>query len=238
VLPAWVAWCAEAPDAATTSFRLVEVPSADPVPAELRGRRLAFIDGAVLGDDAPAAELLAPLRALAPEFDTVARVPAASLVRLHLEPEGPTPGYASSMLISELPDAAIAAVIEATGPQSGTRLAVTELRQLGGALARTDPASGALSSLDGAFLALGLGLDGDPAVWPQLREDAARYLAALEPWASGRQYLPMLDERTDTRKAFPPGVHAKVSAIRSAVDPEGLFVAQHDVTSPRAGENS
>src|SRR4051794_19171368 len=116
VLPAWAAWCADAPEAATTSFRLVEVPVLDGVPAELHGRRLAIVDGAVLSDDAFAAEVLAPLRALAPEFDTVSRVPAASLVRLHLDPEGPTPAYASSTLVSALPDAAIAAVLDAAGP--------------------------------------------------------------------------------------------------------------------------
>lgn len=224
VLPAWVAWCAGAPEEATTAFRLVDVPAAEPVPLELHGRRLAMVDGAVLGDDAFAAEVLAPLRALRPEFDSVARVPADSLVRLHLEPEGPMPAYASSTLVSALPDAAVAAVVTAAGPRSGTRLAVAELRQLGGALARPDPAGGALASLDGAFLALGLGLGEDAT---DLRADAARYLSALEPWATGRQYLPMLDERTDTRKVFPPGVHARLSAIRRAVDPAGLFVAPH-----------
>jgi FAD/FMN-containing dehydrogenase len=224
VLPAWVSWCADAPEEATTSFRLVEVPSADPVPPALRGRRLAMVDGAVLGDDAFAADVLAPLRALAPEFDTVTRVPAESLVRLHLEPEGPTPAYASSTLVSALPDAALTAVVEAAGPRSGTRLAVAELRQLGGALSRPDPAGGALTSLDGAFLALGLGLGQDAS---DVRADAARFLTALEPWATGRQYLPMLDERTDTRKVFPLGVHARLSAIRAAVDPDRLFVAQH-----------
>jgi FAD/FMN-containing dehydrogenase len=229
VLPAWVDWCDGAPEEATTSFRLLEVPVDDWVPAELRGRRLAVIDGAVLGTDESAAEVLAPLRALAPEIDTVSRVPAASLVRLHLEPEGPTPGYASSTLVSGLPDEAIAAVIDAVGPTSGNRLTVAELRQLGGALARPAPGGGALSSLDGQFLALGLGLglQGDPDVWPRLREDAARYLSALDPWATGVHYLPMLDDRTDTRKAFPPEVHARLAQIRRAADPDRLFVPPH-----------
>jgi hypothetical protein len=229
VLPAWVAWCAEAPDEATTAFRLIDVPAAPAIPGELRGRRIAMIDGAVLGDDASAAELLAPLRALQPEFDTVARVPAASLVRLHLDPEGPTPAYASSTLVTGLPDAAIAGIIGAVGPGSGTRLAAAELRQLGGALARPDPDGGALSFLDGQFLALGLGLGGgDDADWARQRDDAARFLAAVEPWATGRQYLPMLDARTDTRKVFAPGVHARLSAIRRAADPGNLFLAAHD----------
>jgi hypothetical protein len=219
-----VAWCADAPEEATTSFRLVEVPADELIPVELHGRRLAMIDGAVLGDDAFAADVLAPLRALRPEFDTVERVPADTLPRLHLDPEGPTPAYASSTLISGLPDEAIAAVMAAAGPGSDNRLAVAELRQLGGALGRPHRGGGALDSLDGAFLALGLGLGEDAS---DVREDAARFLAAVGPWATGRQYLPMLDERTDTRKVFPPGVHARLSAIRRGADPAGLFLAPH-----------
>jgi FAD/FMN-containing dehydrogenase len=229
VLPAWVAWCADAPEEATSAFRLLDVPSVEPIPAELHGRQIAMIDGAVLGDDAFAAEVLAPLRALAPEFDTIARVPAASLVRLHLDPEGPTPAYASSTLVSGLPDAALAGILGAVGPGSGTRLAAAELRQLGGAVSRPAPDGGALSFLDGRFLALGLGLGGgDDDDWARQREDAARFLAAVEPWATGRQYLPMLDDRTDTRKVFPPGVHARLSAVRRAADPGNLFLAPHD----------
>ncbi|MGY1665578.1 FAD-binding oxidoreductase [Geodermatophilus sp. SYSU D00696] len=231
VLPGWVAWCATAPEEATTAFRLLEVPTGPEIPAELRGRRLAMVDGAVLGDDATAADVLAPLRALRPEIDTVTRVPASSLVRLHLDPEGPTPAYASSMLVSDLPDAAVAAVVDAAGPRSGNRLAAAELRQLGGALGRPASDGGALSLLEGRFLALGLGLGQGPddgaAHWAQQRADAARFLSALEPWATGRHYLPMLDERTDTRKVFPPGVHARLSAVRRAVDPGALFVAAH-----------
>lgn len=233
VLPGWVAWCADTPDDVTSSFRLLEAPDDDSMPAEIRGRRLAVIDGAVLGDDAFAAEVLAPLRALTPEIDTVDRVPAASLVVLHLDPEGPTPAYASSTLVSQLPDAAIASVLDAAGPQSGNTLAMVELRQLGGALSRPDPDGGILASLDGAFLALGVGLESDPAGWPQQREDAARFLGAVEPWATGREYLPMVDDSTDTRKAFAPDVHARLSTIRREVDPHGLFMAPHP--SPQAG---
>src|SRR4029453_15872037 len=33
VLPAWVAWCADAPDEVTSAFRLLDVPAAEPIPA-------------------------------------------------------------------------------------------------------------------------------------------------------------------------------------------------------------
>ena len=226
VLPAWSHWTASAPEAATTSLRLVTAPPLPHIPAELHGRELVVIDGAVLGDDESAAEILAPLRALRPEFDTVERVPAPSLVRLHLEPEGPTPGYASSRLMSGLPDDAIAAVLDIAGPGAADGPDITEFRQLGGALHR--PYEGAaLSSLDGEFLVLGFGLRPDPAEWDEAREHAVRLLDALEPWQTGHEYLPMLDDRSDTRKAFPPGVHARLSALRAAVDPDRLFVGPH-----------
>lgn len=227
VLGGWAAWCADAPDEATTAFRLLDVPDAEPLPAAVRGRRLAVVDGAVLGDDAFATDVLAPLRALSPEIDTVARVPAASLVRLHLDPEGPTPAYASSTLICDLPDAAIAAIVDAAGPGSGTTLAVAEVRQLGGALSMPDPAGGALPSLDGRFLVLGVGLGSDAAHWPQQHADTARLLAAVQPWGTGRTYLPMTEQGADTRTAFPADVHARLAAIRRSADPHGLFVAPH-----------
>ncbi len=147
--------------------------------------------------------------------------------------QGIEPATLRYQLVSELPDAAIAGIVDAVGPGSGTRLAAAELRQLGGALARPDPAGGALAALDGQFLALGLGLGGgDDVAWAQQREDAARFLSAVEPWATGRQYLPMLDARTDTRKVFPPGVHARLSAVRQAADPGDLFVAVHHAGTP------
>ncbi|HET6876405.1 MAG TPA: FAD-binding oxidoreductase [Jatrophihabitans sp.] len=235
VLPAWAEWATHAPDAATTSFRLLKAPPLPHIPAELQGRGLVLVDGAILGSDETAAEIIAPLRALRPEFDTVTRVPAPTVVRLHLEPEGPTPAYASSRLLTGLPDDAIAAVIDSVGPNSGTRLDIAEFRQLGGALLRPDPGS-ALSSLDGQFLVLGLALGDDPAEWNRLRGDAGRLLHALEPWTTGRQYLPMLDDNTDTRKAFPPDVHARLSALRAALDPERLFVGQH-MTAVQAGRS-
>jgi FAD/FMN-containing dehydrogenase len=226
VMPAWARWAASAPDAATTSLRLLYAPPMDHIPQPLHDRRLLVIDGAVLGSDAEAAEIIAPLRALRPEFDSMTRVPAPSLVRLHLDPEGPAPAYASSRLMSGLPDAAVEAVIAAVGPDSGTRLSIAEFRQLGGALRRPDPTS-ALSSLDGEFLVLGVALGLDPSRWDRLRSDAAELLTAVEPWTTGSQYLPMLDDRIDTRKAFPADVHARLSKLRAAVDPDRVFVGQH-----------
>jgi FAD/FMN-containing dehydrogenase len=223
VLPAWAAWSVDAPDHVTTSFRLVQAPDLPSVPPELRCRQLAVIDGAVLGS----ADVLRPLQALWPEVDTFGLVPPQALARMHLEPEGPTPGYVRSTLLAELPDAAVDAMLAAAGPGSGSSLLVAELRQLGGALGRPDPRGGALDRLDGAFLALGIGVDGDPDGYARVVQDAGNLVTALEPWGTGGHYLPMVDDEAQARTGFAPDAFARLTAVRRQVDPGGLLVPQH-----------
>src|SRR5690349_15210872 len=104
VLTAWAAWAVSAPDHVTTSFRIMHFPPLEEVPAPLRGRSVVMIDGAVQGDPA----VIEPLRAaVEPEIDTFAMVPAASLVRLHQDPEAPMPYVGGTALIDALPAPAI-----------------------------------------------------------------------------------------------------------------------------------
>jgi FAD/FMN-containing dehydrogenase len=95
VLTAWADWSVDAPDEVTTSFRILQLPPIPEIPEPIRGRNLVMIDGAVLADDERAEEILAPLRALEPEIDMFGRMPAPALVRIHGDPEGPTPAVAT-----------------------------------------------------------------------------------------------------------------------------------------------
>ena len=97
-------------------------------------------------------ELLAGLRALRPEIDTFGRVPAASLVRLHMDPEGGAPVASDSAMLGGFPDAAVDAFLAEVGPGATTPLLMAELRQLGGALGRPHAGGGALSHLDAEFV--------------------------------------------------------------------------------------
>ena len=135
VLHAWHAWTAQAPEAATSVGRMISLPPLPELPEELRGRSFATIEVALLGTEAEAAELLAPLRALGPEIDTVAPMAPAGLSRMHMDPAAPLPYRSTHLLLGELPPAAIDAWVAAAGPDSGTALTAVELRHLGGALA-------------------------------------------------------------------------------------------------------
>ena len=112
------------------------------------------------------------------------------LAHMHLDPEAPTAVYANSVLLDDLPERAIEALVAAAGPDSGSALLFVEIRHLGGALSRPAPRGGVLDRMDGEFLVLGVGID-DGAGWPAVREEANRVMSALQPWDSGSSYLLM-----------------------------------------------
>ncbi|MEO5709886.1 MAG: FAD-binding oxidoreductase [Nocardioidaceae bacterium] len=235
VLRAWAAWTVDVPDCVTTSFRMMNLPPMPELPPVLRGRRLVVVDGAVLADDESATEILAALRDLEPELDTFARVPAAGLVRLHMEPEGPTPAVSSSTILADLPDAAIETFLALTGHGSGSTLLAAELRQLGGALSRPAEGAGALPMVEGAFVLFGVAIAATPEKAAQGRADGTALVDAMRAHASGRDYLNFTEVPVDVGASFPAQTWRRLKAIRSAVDPTGLVLANHPV--PRLYEN-
>ncbi len=235
VLRRWGAWTVDAPDEVTTSFRILHMPPLPELPPFLRGRSVVVIDGAVLGSDEAAVEILAPLRELNPELDTFGRVPASALTRLHMDPEGPTPAVSDSVMLAELPEEAMAAFLAAVGDRSSTSLMIGELRQLGGALRRPHPGGGVVSKLDGAFLAFGCGIAMTPEMGMRAQADALQLTGALTEWASGSAYLNFCETEVDPSTGYTALAWQQLKGIRSAVDPDGVFAANHVI--PRLYED-
>ncbi|PZF83455.1 FAD-binding oxidoreductase [Jiangella anatolica] len=229
VLPRWAEWAVEAPDAVATSFRILQLPPFPEIPEPVRGRQIVVINGAVLADDARAAAILEPLRDLGPELDTFATVPSASLVRLHMDPEGPTPAVSDSSLLAGLPAAGVDAFLAAAGPDSGSSLLMAELRQLGGALSRPQPDAGALPMLDGQFLQFGVTIAATPEQAAQGTLEARNLVTAMSPYATGTKYLNFTETPADARTAYGETAWSRLRAVRSAVDPGDLFVANHPI---------
>ncbi len=232
VLTGWAAWTFAAPDEATTSFRILQLPPIEQVPEPLRGRQVAMIDGAVLADDETAEEILRPLRELGPELDMFARMPAPALVRLHGDPEGPTPVVTDSLVLSALPDAAACAFVAAAGPDSGSSMITAELRQLGGALGRPAAKAGALGRIEGQFVAFGAAMAMDPASERKGANDTRQLMEGLRPWGNGRAYLNFTENAVDTEPCYEPEAFRRLCAIRAAVDPGGRMLANHPIPLP------
>lgn len=235
VLRTWSQWAPDAPDEVTTAFRLLNLPDLPELPEPVRGRSLVVIDGAVLDTDDRAGEILAALRAEAPEMDTFGRVPAKSLVRLHMDPEGHTPVVSDSTMLDAFPEAALDAFLEAAGPGSGTTLLMAELRQLGGALGRPHEGGGVVSHLEGAFAVFAAAVAPTPEAAAQGQVDADRLTGALASYANGRSYLNFAEREVDTRSGYGADRWTQLKGIKSAVDHQGVIVANHRI--PRLWEN-
>ena len=146
-------WAAAAPDEVTSVVRFVTPPPIPDVPEPLRGTPLLTIDGACIGTQAEGEAAFAPLREIGETImDTFEWMPTAGLSRIHMDPENPVPGLGEGGLVGELSDEAIDAFVGLAGPDSGSPLLLSELRQLGGAMGRPAEGGGALSHLDAGFV--------------------------------------------------------------------------------------
>jgi hypothetical protein len=230
VLQAWARWTAHAPDCVTTSARLLQMPPLPEIPEPLRGRQLVMIDGAVDGTEAEGKDVIAALRALGPEMDTFAMMPAPGLARLHGDPEEPTPTVTETATIAELTPEAVSAFVAAAGPGSGSCLGVVELRQLGGALARPSVRDGAVSGFDGSFVLFAIGMAPTPQMEAAGRAASRALVAAMAPWTGGRTYLNFAEAETDAARGYTAGDYERLQEIRRRVDPDGVLRAAHVVT--------
>jgi FAD/FMN-containing dehydrogenase len=229
VLTAWTRWADDAPDGVTSAARILRLPPIPMIPEPLRGRDLVVVEVAILPDEVDHDALLAPLRALGPEMDTVARMPAAGLVRLHQDPEGPTPGLSSHAMLDACPDEAVDVMVRMAGPGSDTPLLAVELRQLGGALSRPAADAGALDRIDGAYAFFALGIPMDEASGRAVAAAADELAAALAPWGRGRSYLNFAEGRTASATAFDADAHARLLAIRARYDADRVMRPNHEI---------
>jgi FAD/FMN-containing dehydrogenase len=228
VLRAWRAWADTAPDAFTTAARIVQVPPLPDIPEPLRGRSLAVIEVACLHGEASTAELVAPLRELGPEIDTIAPMGPAGLLGVHMDPPGPVPGAGDGALLDELPGDAIDALVAAAGPGSGSPLVSVEVRHLGGALARSHDSHGALAALeaDFALYAVGMAPDADAIAAVNAHLDVVK--GAVSEWHAGRRFL-NFSERRGGDDMFAPAALRRLRAVKTLVDPNDMIRANHPI---------
>ena len=229
VLGRWAEWTREVPDEVTSMGRLLQIPDMPEAPDFLRGKQIAIINAAYLGDEDEGRRIFAPLRELGPEMDLFGTMPPVGLSGLHGDPEDGMPVESDTTILDELPREAISRMVEAAGPGSGSALLMAELRHLGGAAGRSGEGHGALDRLDGEYVMFTGGLALDDAMRAKVRTDARRLKAALAPYGRGGHYLNFAEYKVDTRTAYTDEAYAKLQRVRREVDREGIFRANHEI---------
>jgi len=230
VLPAWRDLVAEGlPDEMTSVGRLLNVPPFPEIPEPVRGKSFVMVEAAFLGDEDEGARLLEPLRALQPAMDTFAMIPPPGLVALHMDPPEPVPGEGDGILVGEIADSDISAVLEITGPGTDTPILAFEWRALGGALGRHDPDGGAANAIDAGFATFGVGIAATPELKRAIGERLDAIHEALGESATGTRYMNFCERASDRATMFSAETFERLCDVKRAYDPDDVFQANHPI---------
>ena len=149
-----------------------------------------------------------------------------------MDPPSPVPGVGNGALLDVMPAEAIDALAAVSGPD--TPLLSVELRHLGGALARTGEGCGAAGDAGRATSR------STPWAWRPTRTRRRRSRPYLEPWWAGRgvrgwdagRRYPLTSPENgpvDTRSAYSAAAYRRLRAVKTLVDPDNLFRANHPI---------
>ena len=227
VLQAWREWLPATPDGVTSVGRLLRFPPLPDLPEPLRGQSFVVVEAACQLPDDQAVDLLAPLRALGPAMDTFARIPVTELARLHMDPDGPVPGYGDGMLLGDLDEAALDAFAR-VGLDSPALLSL-ELRQLGGALTPGRMSGGAVSGLAASFALFAVGITPDADAMAAVRSAVTAAQHAMAPWSTGGCYLNFAERRKAGAALFGAEVYERLRAVKAAYDPADVIRSNHPI---------
>ncbi|BBX17863.1 FAD-linked oxidase [Mycolicibacterium duvalii] len=220
VLRAWRDWSASLPETVNTSIAVQQLPPLPGVPDPLAGRMTVAVRYTAVGER-DAERLLAPMRAVAtPILDSVGLLPYAAIGAVHADPVDPMPIYEDQALLSELPAAAIDALLVVAGPESGSPQVIVELRLLGGALTREPQYPSAFCRRDAAYALAVIGAP-MPDTADMVVEHARAVTAAVAPWTTGGQMPNFAPSHEPARAArvYDPETLQRLAALADRYDP-------------------
>lgn len=225
VLRAWAEWCPTLPEQATTSVAIMRLPDAPFVPPPLAGRVTLALRFAWTGDPAEGERIFSAMRAVAdPILGEVGVMPYAQLGMIHSDPVDPMPTTEGMALLRELPAEAVDTLLALAGPDVDCPQLIVELRQLGGAIARTPEHPSAFVHRDAGFSLLTIGLAAGP-IAAIAAAHAVQVEEAMRPWATGGA-LPNFAASTDPAviaRCYDRETLARLATLATAYDPNAVI---------------
>jgi FAD/FMN-containing dehydrogenase len=229
VIAGFVAEAQAAPDELTTIASVMPAPPLPFVPPEQHGRPVVMATLAYAGEAESGRRAIAPLRALAEPIVDMVRPMAYSDV-FPPEQEGPQPLTAMrTLFVDEIDCAAAETILErlawATAP-----MAVTQLRVLGGAVARVPADATAFAHRERRMMANVAAVHGQPERADLHEAWASEFAAALRSGGTGAYVNFLGDEGEErVREAYPGTTWDRLAAIKARYDPTNLFRGNQNV---------
>jgi hypothetical protein len=226
-------WAPTLPDEVSTSIAILRVPDMEELPPPLRGQTVVHLRFAYAGEDHALAErLLSPMKVAGTiVLGYVGPMRTDEMDGIHMDPVDPMPAWEKGMVLTDLPEEAVDALLATAGPQLQIPLIMAEIRLMGGALGRQAKVPNAVPGRTGAYSVLVLG----PAV-PELAQVVPAIgkgvLGALRPWKSAESMINFLGDvegPEEVLAAYPPASRERLREVKRTVDPAGIFTFGHAI---------
>ncbi|GAA4536797.1 FAD-binding oxidoreductase [Amycolatopsis samaneae] len=223
VLRGWRDWAATAPDEVTTSVAMVPMPDLPMVPEPLRGKHIAQIRVAYLGDAAAGERLVEPLRAIGPRLiDSLAEMPFTESGSIASEPPHPHAYRGDNTTTGELTDPMIDTILELAGPDAPVET-VLLVDLLGGGYTRWNDAA--------RFTVRALSIVDDETA-DEVRAAHRKLFTALRPWSTGKLLTFVYGEHDPHEQA--PAVFGEtglreLAGLKAKYDPANTFRLSHNI---------
>jgi FAD/FMN-containing dehydrogenase len=213
----------DAPEELSGIANVMPAPPVPFVPEEHHGKLVIFALMCFAGDDGPGQRALAPFRALAaPIADMLRPMPYPEVYPPEQDDYHPM-AASRTMFVDEVDAAAAGAILEQLDA-STAYLSVTQIRALGGAMARVPHDATAFAHRDRRFMVNVAALYEDPAERPMHDAWVAGLASAIQrgPVAAYVNFLG--DEGPDrVREAYPSDTWRRLGEVKQRYDPTNLF---------------
>jgi FAD/FMN-containing dehydrogenase len=207
------------------------IPPAPPFPEELHMRKACGIVWCVVGSDEEAEQAMAPMLAVAePLMHGVGRMPLPALNSAFDGLYGPgDQWYWRADFVNEIPDESIAANQE-WNENMPTWKSGSHVYPIDGAAHDVGASATPWAYRDATWSQVIIGVDGDPASAPTLRDWAVGYWESVHPYSAGGAYVNfMMDEGQDRVKATYGANYDRLAKAKSTYDPDNVFRVNQNI---------
>jgi hypothetical protein len=207
------------------------IPPAPPFPEELHMRKACGIVWCVVGSDEEAEQAMAPMLAVAePLMHGVGRMPLPALNSAFDGLYGPgDQWYWRADFVNEIPDESVAANQE-WNENMPTWKSGSHVYPIDGAAHDVGASDTPWAYRDATWSQVIIGVDGDPASAPTLRDWAVGYWESVHPYSAGGAYVNfMMDEGQDRVKATYGANYDRLAKAKSTYDPDNVFRVNQNI---------
>jgi hypothetical protein len=229
ILNLYASWVPELPDEMTTSVTFLNFPPVPALPEALRGKSVVTVRACYCGDEHEKGEvLIRPMREPGGSImDTFRTMPYGEMDSISMDPTDPTAAYGHVELLGDLSADTIATLVGLVGAGSDTPLTSLELRELGGALARSSAELSPIGHGDSEFIMNGIGMTPTPESARKVQSYLAYVAESTRAHETGATYVNFLelDGATPERvkAAYSEEDWERLVSLKDRYDPGNTF---------------